>query len=127
MDRRQAMLSVATLPLLMNKTEPTKDERFGTLIESPEITIHFVCPYHGRQPDPVWDDRAIASVPLGHYGIDSFIKWRRNGCPSDKTLVILEGTYTAEEMAEQLSMQCCPVHDCIKFVVQNGRCVPIPT
>ena len=64
-------------------------------------------------------------IPLSRYGHNCFIKWKRNGHLSLKVLVILEGEYTAEKMAEELNMQCSPVHDCIKFVVQDGKCVPI--
>lgn len=71
--------------------------------------------------------KELFEVRLGHYQFDSFITWKRDGERSKKTLVILYGNYTAEKMAKELNMQLCPVHDCIKFVVQDNRCVVLPT
>lgn len=133
MDRRQAMLSAATsslallpLPLLVNK--PKKKWEYTCGGRAPVITIHIVHPWDGRYPDPVIDATELSCVPSGHRPCDWFIKWKRNGRLSDKVLVILRGHghYTVEKMAKELNMQCCPVHDCIKFVVRDGKCVPIP-
>ena len=137
MDRRQAMLSAVAAPLALftGKKETTS---------TPKIVIHFVysilwgtstfrpCSHLDN------DGRFLGVVEFDHvplspfrprhsnrYPNDFFIKWKRNGYESDKTLVILKGTYTAEKMVKELNMQCCPVHDCIKFVVRDGKCVPI--
>jgi hypothetical protein len=112
-------MSVAAVPLAaipVSAKEP-----------STKITVHFM---YRRRSKPYIDQREpsdLTHVPLGVYVADYFLGWQRSGHESDKKLVILEGTYTAEKMAEELNMQCSPVHDCIKFVVRDGRCIPIAT
>lgn len=144
MDRRQAMLSavaapLALLPLPLLANKPKRKWKHTCGGRAPVITIHIVYPYHDefsrkmaaffhtRTPDPAWGITGFPHVILGLYVRDSFISWKRNGRESDKTLVILKGDYTAEKMAKDLNMQCHPVHDCIKFVVRDGKCVPIAT
>ncbi len=46
---------------------------------------------------------------------DSFFRWRLNGVLHSKTLVILAGTYTAAQLAEDLNLQVDPLVDGISF------------
>ncbi len=47
--------------------------------------------------------------------MDSFFRWRLNGVLHSKTLVILAGTYTAAQLAEDLNLQVDPEIDGISF------------
>ncbi len=49
------------------------------------------------------------------FGVDSFFRWRLNGVLHSKTLVILAGTYTAAQLAEDLNLQVDPEIDGISF------------
>lgn len=46
---------------------------------------------------------------------DSFFRWRLNGVLHSKTLVVLTGTYTAEQLADELNSQIVPDIDGIEF------------
>ncbi len=49
------------------------------------------------------------------FGVDSFFRWRLNGVLHSKTLVMLAGTYSAAQMAEDLNLQVDPEIDGISF------------
>lgn len=146
MDRRQAMTAAVAAPLALltgreEESHTPLPVSYPALGPYPRILIHFIPPWRRRKPFIDWIPGEIPA-PFGGppsfwrtqfnhvphvlpFLNDSFIKWTRNGHESKKILVILEGSYTAEKMAEKLNMQCCPVHDCIKFVVRAGECVPV--
>jgi hypothetical protein len=49
------------------------------------------------------------------FAVDSFFRWRLNGLLASKTLVVLAGTYTAAQLAEDLNLQVVPDIDGIDF------------
>ncbi len=59
----------------------------------------------------------ILSEKAGNYtfGVDSFFRWRLNGVLHSKTLVILAGTYTPAQLAEDLNLQLIGDIDGIEF------------
>jgi hypothetical protein len=50
------------------------------------------------------------------FGVDSFFRWRLNGVLHSKTLVVLAGTYSAAQLAEDLNLQVDGDIDGIQFV-----------
>lgn len=60
---------------------------------------------------------AIESATDGSYtfSVDSFFRWRLNGVLHSKTLVVLAGTYTAAQLAEDLNLQLVGDIDGIEF------------
>lgn len=60
---------------------------------------------------------AIETDESGPYtfATDSFFRWRLNGVLASKTLVVLEGTYTAAQLAEDLNLQVTGDIDGIVF------------
>jgi hypothetical protein len=88
--------------------------------------------------DSVSDERAVTAtvdVPVsggrivltagttGPYTFakDSFFKWKVNGIPSSKTLVVLAGTYTAITLAAALNEQLDTLFDGIIFANSAGK------
>lgn len=53
------------------------------------------------------------------FGEDAFFRWRLNGILHSKTLVILAGSYTAAQLAEDLNLQVDPQIDGISFYTNN--------
>jgi uncharacterized protein len=51
---------------------------------------------------------------------DSFFRWRLNGILHSKTLVVLAGTYTAAQLAEELNLQLVGDIDGIEFITDSG-------
>lgn len=51
---------------------------------------------------------------------DSFFRWKLNGIVMSKTLVVLQGTYTAAQLAEELNLQLTGDIDGIEFVTDDG-------
>lgn len=51
---------------------------------------------------------------------DSFFRWRLNGVLMSKTLVVLAGTYTAAQLAEELNLQVDGDVDGIEFITDEG-------
>lgn len=51
---------------------------------------------------------------------DSFFRWRLNGVLRSKTLVVLAGTYTASQLAEELNSQLDPEFDGIEFFTHDS-------
>jgi hypothetical protein len=51
---------------------------------------------------------------------DSFFRWRLNGVLMSKTLVVLAGTYTAAQLAEEMNLQLDGQVDGIEFVTDTG-------
>lgn len=51
---------------------------------------------------------------------DSFFRWRLNGVLMSKTLVVLAGTYTAAQLAEELNLQLDGQIDGIEFITDEG-------
>lgn len=49
------------------------------------------------------------------FAVDSFFRWRLNGVLHSKTLVVLAGTYTAAQLAEDLNLQLDGEIDGIEF------------
>jgi hypothetical protein len=64
----------------------------------------------------------ILSDTAGPYTftVDSFFRWRLNGLLASKTLVVLAGTYTAAQLAEDLNLQLVPDIDGIQFFAHTG-------
>lgn len=54
------------------------------------------------------------------FGNDSFFRWRLNGVLMSKTLVVLTGTYTAAQLAEELNLQLDGQVDGIEFITDTG-------
>jgi hypothetical protein len=54
------------------------------------------------------------------FGTDSFFRWRLNGVLMTKTLVVLDGTYTAAQLAEELNLQLTGDVDGIEFITDAG-------
>jgi hypothetical protein len=54
------------------------------------------------------------------FGVDSFFRWRLNGILHSKTLVVLAGTYTVAQLAEDLNLQLDAEIDGISFYVHTG-------
>ncbi len=63
----------------------------------------------------------ILSGTAGDYtfGQDSFFRWRLNGVLHSKTLVVLAGTYTAAQLAEDLNLQVDAEIDGISFYTDD--------
>lgn len=53
------------------------------------------------------------------FSVDSFFRWRLNGVLHSKTLVVLAGTYSAAQLAEEMNLQLVPDIDGIQFVTDN--------
>jgi hypothetical protein len=51
---------------------------------------------------------------------DSFFRWKLNGVVHSKTLVVLTGTYTAAQLAEELNLQVNGDVDGIEFITDEG-------
>jgi hypothetical protein len=51
---------------------------------------------------------------------DSFFRWKLNGIVMSKTLVVLQGTYTAAQLAEELNLQLTGDIDGIEFITDEG-------
>lgn len=51
---------------------------------------------------------------------DSFFRWKLNGVVMSKTLVVLAGTYTAAQLAEELNLQLTGDIDGIEFITDEG-------
>jgi hypothetical protein len=51
---------------------------------------------------------------------DSFFRWRLNGILHSKTLVVLAGTYSAAQLAEELNLQVVGDIDGIEFITDDG-------
>lgn len=51
---------------------------------------------------------------------DSFFRWKLNGIVMSKTLVVLQGTYTAAQLAEELNLQLTGDTDGIEFITDDG-------
>jgi len=51
---------------------------------------------------------------------DAFFRWRLNGVLMSKTLVVLSGTYTAAQLAEDLNLQLTGDVDGIEFITDSG-------
>ena len=49
------------------------------------------------------------------FAVDSFFRWKLNGVLHSKTLVVLAGTYTASQLAEDFNLQLDPEIDGIAF------------
>lgn len=64
----------------------------------------------------------IMSQEQGPYTFanDSFFRWRLNGVLMTKTLVVLAGTYTAAQLAEELNLQLTGDVDGIEFITDVG-------
>lgn len=54
------------------------------------------------------------------FATDSFFRWRLNGVLMSKTLVVLAGTYTAAQLAEELNLQVDGDVDGIEFITDTG-------
>lgn len=52
---------------------------------------------------------------------DGFFRWRLNGVLHSKTLVVLAGTYTAAQLAEDLNLQLDFDIDGIEFITDDGE------
>lgn len=65
---------------------------------------------------------SILSAEAGDYTFskDSFFRWRLNGVLHSKTLVVLAGTYTAAQLAEDLNLQLDGDIDGIEFFTDDG-------
>lgn len=65
----------------------------------------------------------IVSGTTGPYtfATDSFFRWRLNGVLAAKTLVVLAGTYTAAQLAEDLNLQVVGDIDGIEFYVSSNK------
>lgn len=73
----------------------------------------------------------IISDTTGPYTFDtddvgSFFRWRLNGVLSSKTLVVLDATYTAAELVEELNDQLTS-EDNIEFFVSNTSTIAVRT
>ena len=64
----------------------------------------------------------IMSQEQGPYTFtkDSFFRWKLNGIVMSKTLVVLAGTYTAAQLAEELNLQLTGDIDGIEFITDEG-------
>jgi hypothetical protein len=64
----------------------------------------------------------VMSQEQGSYTFskDSFFRWRLNGVLMSKTLVVLAGTYTAAQLAEELNLQVDGDVDGIEFITDEG-------
>lgn len=64
----------------------------------------------------------IESDTAGSYtfAVDSFFRWRLNGILHSKTLLVLAGTYTATQLAEDLNLQLEPTLDGIEFYTHTS-------
>lgn len=64
----------------------------------------------------------ILSGTAGPYtfAVDSFFRWRLNGVLHSKTLVVLAGTYTAAQLAEEMNLQLDGEIDGIEFYTDDG-------
>jgi hypothetical protein len=64
----------------------------------------------------------ILSDTVGDYvfGTDMFFRWRLNGVLHSKTLVVLAGTYTAAQLAEDLNLQLVGDIDGIEFITHTS-------
>lgn len=64
----------------------------------------------------------ILASKAGNYtfGVDSFFRWRLNGVLHSKTLVVLAGTYTAAQLAEDLNLQLDGEIDGISFYTNDA-------
>ena len=64
----------------------------------------------------------VMSEEQGSYTFtkDSFFRWRLNGILHSKTLVVLAGTYTAAQLAEDLNLQLVGDIDGIEFITDVG-------
>lgn len=72
----------------------------------------------------------VMSAKAGSYtfAVDSFFRWRLNGILHSKTLVVLAGTYTASQLAEDLNLQIVPDLDGIQFITDtDGTHIGIQT
>lgn len=54
------------------------------------------------------------------FATDSFFRWKLNGVLHSKTLVVLEGTYTAPQLAEDLNLQLVGDIDGIEFFTHTS-------
>lgn len=66
---------------------------------------------------------SILSDTAGDYvfTVDSFFRWKLNGVLHSKTLVVLAGTYTASELAEELNDQLDGDVDGIEFITNDDE------
>lgn len=64
----------------------------------------------------------VMSQEQGSYTFtkDSFFRWKLNGVLMSKTLVVLAGTYTAAQLAEELNLQVDGDVDGIEFITDEG-------
>jgi len=64
----------------------------------------------------------ILSDTAGDYvfGTDMFFRWKLNGVLHSKTLVVLAGTYTAAQLAEDLNLQLVGDIDGIEFITHTS-------
>lgn len=65
---------------------------------------------------------SVMSQEQGPYTFskDSFFRWKLNGVVHSKTLVVLAGTYTAAQLAEELNLQVNGDVDGIEFITDKG-------
>jgi hypothetical protein len=65
---------------------------------------------------------SVMSQEQGPYTFskDSFFRWKLNGVVHSKTLVVLTGTYTAAQLAEELNLQVNGDIDGIEFITDQG-------
>jgi hypothetical protein len=65
----------------------------------------------------------ILSGTAGPYTftVDSFFRWRLNGVLHSRTLVVLAGTYTASQLADDLNLQVVGDIDGIEFITSNDE------
>jgi hypothetical protein len=54
------------------------------------------------------------------FATDSFFRWKLNGVLHSKTLVVLAGTYTASQLAEDLNLQLVGDIDGIEFITHTS-------
>ena len=71
----------------------------------------------------------IESATPGDYefGTDSFCRWRLNGVLASKTLVVLAGTYTTDQLVEELNAQLTPDIDGIEFYATDADEIALRT
>lgn len=69
----------------------------------------------------------VESATAGPYTFDqdSFFRWRLNGTLSERTLVVLEDTYTVTELVDTLNDQIDLQHDGIEFYESDNHTISV--
>lgn len=72
---------------------------------------------------------AIESDTAGPYvfATDSFFRWRLNGVLQSKTLVVLAGSYSVDQLVEELNAQLVGDIDGIEFYASTGDTISVMT